>query len=61
MDFLKGLNNLQCTTRAHKQWRGLLVFKHSISHQVLVQFDSEPPRNPPHAHSAKRLAAILSQ
>jgi hypothetical protein len=30
----------------------------SISHQVLVYFDSKALRNPPHAHSAKRLAAI---
>jgi hypothetical protein len=30
------------------------VIWHSIPHQVLVYFDREVPRNPPHAHSANR-------
>ena len=36
-----------------------VVIWHSIPHQVLVQFDREALRNPPHAHSAKRLAVML--
>jgi len=31
-----------------------MVFELSLSHQVLVYFDSKALRNPPHAHSANR-------